>query len=222
MSTTGEPAAAPTSMVVRLADRRRRMAMAEITRVALELFAARSFAEVTVDDIAAAAGTSQRTFFRYFASKDDLLLQFRRRLDDRLQQALDDRPAEEGAVTALRRAYVATSTVPEAQRERTLMIGRILAASPTLRGGPDGGPAPGGHVAGVAARMGVDPSTDDRPAVVVAAMRGAAGAAFERWVAEGGRGDAGTRIDAALLLVAAGLETLDQVRPRRKGARRWT
>jgi AcrR family transcriptional regulator len=211
-----EPAASPTPMVLRLADHRRRMAMSEITEVALGLFARRSFAEVTVDDIAAAAGISQRTFFRYFASKDDLLLQFRRRLDDRLQHALENRPPEEGAVTALRRAYVITSTVPDAQRERTLRIGRILAASPTLRAGPDSSSAPEGLVAGVAERMGVNPSTDDRPAVIVAAMRGAAGAAFERWVAEGGRRDASTRIDAALMLVADGLETLDQVRPTTK------
>ena len=45
---------------------------ANLSHTALELFQLRGFDNVTVDDIAAAAGIGRRTFFRYFASKNDL------------------------------------------------------------------------------------------------------------------------------------------------------
>jgi TetR/AcrR family transcriptional regulator, regulator of mycofactocin system len=51
--------------------RRRITSRAELERVALDLFSSRGFDETTVDDIAAAAGIGRRTFFRYYASKND-------------------------------------------------------------------------------------------------------------------------------------------------------
>jgi len=60
-------------------DRRREQLLGEYERVALGLFAARSFKAVTVDEIAEAAGVSARTLFRYFPTKDDYLLAFPRR-----------------------------------------------------------------------------------------------------------------------------------------------
>jgi len=42
---------------------------------AIDLFSSKGFEETTVDDIVAAAGTSRRTFFRYFESKRDLMAQ---------------------------------------------------------------------------------------------------------------------------------------------------
>ena len=46
---------------------------AALERTALELVTARGFDATTVDDIAAAAGIGRRTFFRYYASKNDVL-----------------------------------------------------------------------------------------------------------------------------------------------------
>jgi AcrR family transcriptional regulator len=60
-------------------DRRRRHLLREYEKVAVELFAARGFREVTVDDIAEAAGVSARTLFRYFPTKEDFLLGYPRR-----------------------------------------------------------------------------------------------------------------------------------------------
>jgi mycofactocin system transcriptional regulator len=46
--------------------------VAELSHIGLELFIRNGFEATTVDDIAEAAGIGRRTFFRYFASKNDL------------------------------------------------------------------------------------------------------------------------------------------------------
>ena len=60
-------------------DRRRSLLQANYEQIAWQLFAERGFREVTVDEIAEAAGVSARTLFRYFPTKEDFLLGFTRR-----------------------------------------------------------------------------------------------------------------------------------------------
>src|SRR5947209_19100920 len=71
----------------------------ELELVARQLFADRGFDATTVDDIAAAAGIGRRTFFRYFASKNDVVWgDFDRGLADlraRLQTSDPEQPLRE-------------------------------------------------------------------------------------------------------------------------------
>ena len=60
-------------------SRRRNLLQAKYEQIAWDLFAQQGFKEVTVDEIAEAAGISARTLFRYFPSKEDFLLGFTRR-----------------------------------------------------------------------------------------------------------------------------------------------
>jgi AcrR family transcriptional regulator len=60
-------------------SRRRSLLQSEYEQIAWNLFAKRGFNEVTIEEIAEAAGVSARTLFRYFPSKDDFLLGFTRR-----------------------------------------------------------------------------------------------------------------------------------------------
>ena len=182
--------------------------------MAIELFAARGFAEVTVDEIAEAAGISPRTFFRYFPTKAQVVRAHQRRLVDRLVRALAARPADEGPVTALREALLATSAMRAEDRERIALVGRLLAgAGDDVRRRPRLRRRPGIDelVAIVAEHAGLDPVNDLRPAVVVAAMMGAAQAAFRAWVWSGGTEELATLVTKALELLNDGLSHLGTV-----------
>ena len=98
----------------------------EIERVAMRLFSEHGFDATTVDDIAAAAGIGRRTFFRYFASKNDVVWgRFAEGLVD-FRQTLDATPPDVDLSDALRRAIVAFNALPPEQvpvhRQRMSLI----------------------------------------------------------------------------------------------------
>jgi AcrR family transcriptional regulator len=79
---------------------------AALERAAARLFEENGFAATTVRDIAAAAGVGERTFFRYFPSKEDLILQQVRDLIPGVMDGVRARPAAEPPLVALREAIV--------------------------------------------------------------------------------------------------------------------
>ena len=87
----------------------RREANKQATRAALREAAARLFAEqgyeaTTVAQIASAARVGERTFYRYFEGKDELLAEQALAWIDVLHQTIRDRPAQEGPYLAVARA----------------------------------------------------------------------------------------------------------------------
>ena len=188
--------------------------------MAIDLFAARGLGEVTVDEIADTAGISPRTFFRYFPTKGHVVRAHQRRLVDRLVRALAARPPDEGPVTALRAALLATSSMRADDRERIVVVGRLLAdagegAALDIDAGRNDE-----LVAMLAQRARLDPTRDLRPAVVVAAMTGAAQATFRAWVDSGGTGGLEEMVADTLELLDHGLPTLDRTGTRRPPGRR--
>jgi AcrR family transcriptional regulator len=73
--------------------KRRSKLLERYEQIAWNLFAKRGFREVTVDEIAEAAGVSARTLFRYFPTKEDFLLGFPRRGAKELTAAISRMPA---------------------------------------------------------------------------------------------------------------------------------
>src|SRR4051812_629037 len=116
-----------------LRERRKKLTAAELEAAALRLFGERGFDAVTVDDIAAEADVSRRTFFRYFASKEDVLLADHFVQLARLREAMTARPADEPVLTALRNALLSMSSDFEDRREMVILRGRIMRETPSLQ-----------------------------------------------------------------------------------------
>lgn len=98
----------------------------EVVRAAWELFAEHGFEATTVDQIATAAGMSRRTFFRYFAGKDELILDKLLEVGDRVADALAARPARESAWPALRAALDVVVRAQDEFPEPSRRLGRLL------------------------------------------------------------------------------------------------
>ncbi|WP_459643405.1 TetR/AcrR family transcriptional regulator [Kineococcus sp. NUM-3379] len=113
-------------------DRSRRAACDEIVTVAMGLFLEKGFAATTIDDIAAAAGVSRRSVFRYFASKEDLVLGHLAAEGPALRATLEQRPADESAWTALLQTFL-TLQRTAAPPDHQLKISGMVYGTPSLR-----------------------------------------------------------------------------------------
>jgi len=85
-----------------LRERKKARTRASLREHALRLFAEQGYQATTVEQIAAAAEVSPSTFFRYFPTKEDLVLQDD--MDTRMIEALERQPAGVGPVAAARAA----------------------------------------------------------------------------------------------------------------------
>jgi len=85
-----------------LRERKKPMTRAEIQRQALRLFRERGYEATTVAQIAEAPEVSESTFFRYFPTKEDVVLWDE--LDPPIFEAFSTQPAELGPIRALRYA----------------------------------------------------------------------------------------------------------------------
>lgn len=117
---------------VGLAERKRQLVQDELTEAALKLLAFQGFEETTIDQIAAAAGVSRRTFFRYFRSKEDVIIEFLGHLGQKLTEALQSRPAGEPPVTALRQTFAIFTETYSHFPEKSIRLTKLILGSPAL------------------------------------------------------------------------------------------
>jgi AcrR family transcriptional regulator len=191
-----------------LRERRKRLTAAELEAAAIRLFGERGFDAVTVDDIAAEADVSRRTFFRYFASKEDVLLADHRVRLAELRAAMAARPSDEPILSALRHSLLSLTRTYEQDRERLLLRGRIMLETPSLqaRSLVHQRAWEEAMEAMVADRLGVDPAADLRPGVVAATALAAMRVAYTTWYAGGGVAHLPTMVAEALDLLDGGLQ----------------
>ncbi|MFD5012466.1 TetR family transcriptional regulator [Streptomyces chartreusis] len=172
-----------------LRERKKQRTRDSLLRTALELFTSQGYEHTTVDDIAAAVDVSQRTFFRYFAGKEEAALALQDMTVAHFLDAVRTRPPHEPPMEALRQAVlegwdtlndVIESVAPV---ELYLRMYQVVESTPVLLAA---------HLRRsveieeaialiLAEREGVDPDTDPRPRLAVAVFGGVMRLTERQW-----------------------------------------
>ncbi|MGC9540768.1 TetR/AcrR family transcriptional regulator [Streptomyces sp. UG1] len=172
-----------------LRERKKMRTRYAIISTAVSLFVERGYDETTVAEIAEAAEVAPRTFFRYFATKDDVALALITEADEAIFPALEARPADEPPVTAfanaVRTVVEQLMQADDGTGELWTRIQRLLEKSPPLLAAhlQRGLSIEDRLARKLAEREGVDPDTDLRPFLAVGAVGTALRAAHRRWAA---------------------------------------
>ncbi|MGW0247144.1 acyl-CoA-like ligand-binding transcription factor [Nocardia goodfellowii] len=115
-----------------LAQRKRQLVADELTQAALKLLADKGFDAVTIDDIAGVAGVSKRTFFRYFASKEDVVVQFLAEMGAGMCAELASRPSHEKPSVALRHTVWTAIDACAGHADHARQVVRLILGTPAL------------------------------------------------------------------------------------------
>jgi AcrR family transcriptional regulator len=116
-----------------LAARKKERTRRQLAEAAAELFYARGYAATTVDDIVAAVEVSPRTFFRYFPTKEDLVVALGTTSLDLFLKALRNRPADEPLQVAVRSAIEESLASGWEDTAKVRSFLNLLAETPALR-----------------------------------------------------------------------------------------
>ncbi len=184
-----------------------------IRRIALDLIAERGFSHVTVEDIAAAADVSPRTFFNYFPSKEAVLFGADpERAAESRARLVHDLPGR-SALDVLRvvladQARVFAEELAELGGDPARWARKMKAAraDPQLRAAQAAHMAKveAGFAAALAERLGTDPDRDPYPTVLASAATGILRATMSFWAATGGAMPLEQLTDSAFQALADG------------------
>ncbi|GAA4602977.1 AcrR family transcriptional regulator [Actinoplanes octamycinicus] len=178
-----------------LRETKKQATRAALSWAAIRLIVERGYDRVLVEDIAAAAGVSPRTFNNYFASKAEAVAARHRDRCFAVADALRERPADEPLWDAITQAVLTAFTPgpevtahPEPDMELWLAGIREMVTVPAiqaeiLRGSDDAARAIG---AAVAERTGLDVDRDLYPKLVAAAVLAANNVAVRQFQSSGG------------------------------------
>jgi AcrR family transcriptional regulator len=200
-----DPSVAP---VASLAERKRQLVRDELAEAAVKVLALRGFEETTVDQIVAAVGVSRRTFFRYFQSKEDVIVHMLAGAGAQLCAELRGRPADEPPAVALRHALSPFISISVDHPDKTLRVSRLILNTPALlaRFLERQAQWQADIAAILARRTGLDPHADLRPALAAGVGLTAFHTALHRWADSDGREGLAEIIDQAFALVAPALD----------------
>jgi AcrR family transcriptional regulator len=192
-----------------LRERTRRAVQQEITEAAQRLFVERGYPQTTIDDIAAAVGMSRRSVFRYFPTKEDIVVGKFDFVAEDMLDTLRSRPDEEPVWESLRRAFDLLVPYVDApgQHEVAEPMQRAVFTTPSLLASYLEKLERLQDAAELALRersqrtgTGYQPD-DPTPRAIAAAAFGCLVAAQHAWLAGGGTTSFATTIDRAMSAV---------------------
>ena len=213
-TTVDQGCAAPTTGRRERKKQRTREALID---AAFKLFQEKGFEATTVEEIADEVDVSSRTFFRYFASKEDVVLTFQEEQFVTMLEALAARPASEPVMTALRNATVAVLRACEDgdygfDPKRFGCLQEMMESSPAVFGRSlEHGQKKQAEITRIIAeRMGVDPAVDLRPHVAAGLSNCAFRSAFEVLVSGAAQSTRFSEVlDKVFAVMEDGLDDLD-------------
>jgi AcrR family transcriptional regulator len=120
------------SQSMSLRERKKRLAQATIEETALRLFQQQGYEQTSIQDIADAVMMSSRTFFRYFASKEEVLFGPMRAVLSEGIRFLQRVAPTESPHAALRATFVYLASLYQQQRARFLIRYQVAMQTPSI------------------------------------------------------------------------------------------
>jgi AcrR family transcriptional regulator len=190
-----------------------------LSAAALRLAEEHGLDQVTVDEIAAAAGVSPRTFFNYFPTKEDAIVGISPALTVAVVEALRAQPESRHPLDALRAAIHAAADELEAEPDTWFIRRRLTSryASVAMLHSASLAAVERELVVEIARRTGLDPDTDVYPSSLVGATLSVTRTALAVWGERGRRGSLPALFDEAFDQLERGFATVP-TRPARRRA----
>ncbi|MEX2100750.1 MAG: TetR family transcriptional regulator [Acidimicrobiia bacterium] len=194
-------------MTVSLRERKKAETREALASAALRLAVELGPDRVTVDEIAHAAGVSPRTFFNYFATKEDAILGNTSASAPRLLEQLIARPDDELPLDAIRAAMHASVDHLQADPDEWIARSRLVRKDPSLsiRYAARLAALERELVLEIARRTGLDADRDPYPGVIAGATMASARVALTIWQERGPKGSLSALLDQVFDQLAAGL-----------------
>jgi len=171
---------------------------------ALRLFAEQGYDATTVDQIAAAAEISPSTFFRYFKTKEDVVIEDE--YDPMIEDAIRAAPADLPPLAAVRRGLATLfGQMPAEEKVKAQVRGKLIMAVPALRARSMENYLTTRSLLASAVGQRLDvPATDFRVQILTGAVIGALVAVLDNWMETESPDDLGELIDRAMAILEAG------------------
>jgi AcrR family transcriptional regulator len=189
-----------------LSERKRQVVRDQLGEAALRLLADQGYEETTVEQIVAAAGVSRRTFFRYFKSKEDVVVESVGDLGAAILAELAARPVRENPQTAVRAALDVAVAQLTHEAAKTQPLIRLVFDTPALhrRYLEHQSVLQDELAAELARREGLDARQDLGPALVAGVAMTAFRVAVESWARHSGGEDLSMLMDEAFARTSPG------------------